>query len=253
MLPQTIICMKWGTRYGPDYVNRLYSMVKRHTRRPVRLICFTDDPAGITAAVETAPLPPIDLPARVFVRGKWIDVRNLPWRKIALWQKGLGGLSGEVLFLDLDLLITGPLDEFFDYEPGRVCAIRNWTQPDSRIGNTSVYRFEVGAHTNLYERMMSDGADIVATYGNSQTFVSREIRDMSFWPDEWCVSFKHSLVPAWPLNFLVTPKLPSTARVVAFTGKPDPDEAAEGRWPASGLKRFYKHIRPTPWIAEHWQ
>lgn len=26
---QTIICIKWGTRYGPEYVNRLSSMVRR--------------------------------------------------------------------------------------------------------------------------------------------------------------------------------------------------------------------------------
>ncbi len=31
-MSQTVICMKWGTRYGPDYVNRLYSMVMRNTR-----------------------------------------------------------------------------------------------------------------------------------------------------------------------------------------------------------------------------
>ena len=26
-----VICMKWGTKYGSEYVNRLYNMVKRHT------------------------------------------------------------------------------------------------------------------------------------------------------------------------------------------------------------------------------
>ncbi|HAU58261.1 MAG TPA: glycosyltransferase, partial [Comamonadaceae bacterium] len=25
-----VICMKWGTKYGPEYVNRLYAMVRRH-------------------------------------------------------------------------------------------------------------------------------------------------------------------------------------------------------------------------------
>ena len=27
-----IICMNWGTAYGADYVNRLYSMVSRRTK-----------------------------------------------------------------------------------------------------------------------------------------------------------------------------------------------------------------------------
>ena len=25
------VCMKWGTRYGPEWVNRLYGMVERNT------------------------------------------------------------------------------------------------------------------------------------------------------------------------------------------------------------------------------
>ena len=27
---RTVLCMKWGTKYGPEYVNRLYGMVRRH-------------------------------------------------------------------------------------------------------------------------------------------------------------------------------------------------------------------------------
>ena len=46
-MTQTVICLKWGTRYGPEYVNRLYSMVKRHTEHALRFICITDDPSGI--------------------------------------------------------------------------------------------------------------------------------------------------------------------------------------------------------------
>ena len=75
-----------------------------------------------------------------------------------------------------------------------------------------------------------------------------------FWPREWCLSFKHSLMPPWPLNFIQAAKLPPTARIIAFTGKPDPDEARDGHWPVKGAwKRLYKHVRPTPWIAEHWR
>ena len=28
--PRIVLCMKWGTKYGPEYVNRLYGMVRRH-------------------------------------------------------------------------------------------------------------------------------------------------------------------------------------------------------------------------------
>ena len=29
-----VICINWGTKYGPDYVNRLYGMVARNITPP---------------------------------------------------------------------------------------------------------------------------------------------------------------------------------------------------------------------------
>jgi hypothetical protein len=29
-----VICMKWGRKYGPEYVNRLYAMVRRRRCQP---------------------------------------------------------------------------------------------------------------------------------------------------------------------------------------------------------------------------
>ena len=42
-----IVCMKWGDRYGPEWVNRLYGMVARNTTWAFRFVCFTDNAAGI--------------------------------------------------------------------------------------------------------------------------------------------------------------------------------------------------------------
>ena len=64
-MAQTIVCMRWGQRYGVDYVNRLWSMIRRHTRRPTRLVCYTDDTKGLDPAVEAYPLPEIRLPQRL--------------------------------------------------------------------------------------------------------------------------------------------------------------------------------------------
>lgn len=241
---QTIVCMKWGTRYGSEFVNRLYSTIQRQTNRPTRLVCFTDDGSGIDPNVQIEPIPDINLPK---------DMINLPWRKIVLWKADLADLSGDVLFLDLDLVVTGNLDAFFDFEPGRYCVIENWTQPGQKIGNTSAYRFPVGKHSYLFDRLQEDPHGVTSRHRISQVYISREIDDMVFWPDKWCVSFKHSLLPKWPLRFFVTPKLPAQTRIVAFTGKPDQDEAAAGKWPSKWYKKTYKYVRPTPWISENWK
>lgn len=242
---QTVMCMCWGDRYGPEYVVRLHSMVRRNTARPLRFVCFTDRPERLSGDIEALPLPPIALPERV----RWS-----PWRKMSVWQSPLYDLQGDALFLDLDVVVTGSIDPMFDFAPGRTfCVAQNWSQPGKRIGNTSVFRLRIGAHPQLYERLVRDPESIIARYRIEQVYLSAEVGDMTFWPDGWCVSFKHSLLPPWPLNFVVTPRLPPGARVVAFTGKPDPHEASAGIWPTRWYKKLYKHVRPVPWIEEHWR
>ncbi len=245
---QTVICMKWGKAYGVEYANTLHSMVKRNTARPLRFVCFTDDPEGLDAGIETRPLPPITLPPS----HQW-----KAWRKISLWQRDLADLSGDVLFLDLDVVVTGSIDVFFDFEPDETyCVIENWTQMGEGIGNTSVFRLRVGAHAEVYDKLMADPAGAVRNTRNGQTFVSRNISRMTYWPAAWCVSFKHTLMPPWPLNFFKVAPLPPDTCVVCFTGLPNPDHARDGVWPSKRnewWKPLYKHVRPTPWIAEHWR
>ena len=241
---QTIICMKWGTRYGSEFVNRLYRSILRQTSRETRLVCFTDDGAGINPNVQIEPIPHIDLPP---------ELALTPWRKLTMWKYPLADLEGDVLFLDLDLVITGSLDDLFDYEPGRFCVIENWTQMGKAIGNTSCFRFPIGKYQHIYQDIQSNPDPILDSYRIEQVYISKEIDDMVFWPRLWCASFKHTLMPKWPMNFLKTPRLPTDTRIVAFTGKPDQDEAAIGVWPAPWYKKVYKFVKPTPWIAEHWQ
>ena len=112
--PVLILTMKWGTLYGAEDVNRLHAQVRRHLARPHRFVCFTDDPAGLDPGVEAMPLPELGLP-----EGS-TDTR---WRKLALFNPDLG-LEGTALFLDLDLVIVGPLDPFFEV-PGEVVILRD--------------------------------------------------------------------------------------------------------------------------------
>ena len=94
---QTIICMKWGNRYGPEFVNRLYNSIKRHTKKPTRLICYTDNRDKIDSNIICNSLPKINLPEKF---------SKTPWRKISVWQYPLNEMKGDILFLDLDLVIT---------------------------------------------------------------------------------------------------------------------------------------------------
>lgn len=236
-----IICIKWGDKYPPEYVNKLYGMVSRQLKRPFRFVCFTNDGReGIRQEVETAPIPPITLPERQ---------RDWPWRKVSLFAPKLGDLSGPTLFLDLDILVVGPLDGFLDY-PGEFCVIENWRQRGQSIGNTSVYRFVVGAHADLYEYFMRDPAAVVAQHRNSQTFISHYLRGrLTFWPREWVKNFKFHCIPPLVLRAFITPRIPAGARIIAFTGEPKMPDAAEGRWSGGP----HKYFRKAPWINSYWR
>jgi len=236
-----VICAKWGPKYGPDYVNRLKSMVSRNLARPHRFVCFTDDPTGLAPDIEHFPMPVLQVPE---------PHRNLPWRKVTLFGKPLGDLEGPTLFLDLDIVIVDSLDPFFDH-PGRFCVIHNWTHPDRRVGNTSVYRFEIGAHQDVLDNLVANHRQIFARYRNSQTYVSDHIGEITWWPNAWCKSFKKHCMPGGPFglfNWFMTPRRPEGARIVVFHGDPKPEYAINGHWPG----RWSKHVRPTPWVAEHW-
>jgi len=105
----TILCMKWGKKYGPEYVNRLHSMVSRHLAIPHRFVCLTDDKTGLNAGIETFPIPSLELPAGAPERG---------WTKLVSFSPALtapGGpeLTGDILFLDIDIVIVGNMDSFF--------------------------------------------------------------------------------------------------------------------------------------------
>lgn len=241
---QTIICIKWGNRYGSEYVNRMNRAIKKFTQRPTRLVCFTEDRTGIDTDVDIFDLPEINLPDYP---------HSPPWRKLSLWKAPLGDLQGDVLFLDLDIVICGELDRFFDFRPGTFCVAENWTQKGQNIGNTSCYRFPVGKYQQIYDDFHADPEPIEKKYRIEQKYISDVIDEMHYWPNGWTVSFKHTLMPRWPLNFFVTPKPDTGTSIVAFTGKPDPDEAMIGVWPeAKKWKRIYKYTKPCSWIEDYW-
>jgi len=238
--------MKWGSKFPALYVNRLYSMVQRHLARPHRFVCFTDDAAGLSAGIEDLPMPsagPADAHS------------GHGWRKLGLFSQKLGNLTGTTLFFDLDVVVVASLDAFFDHLPGETCMIRDYRplrlRADRFVGNTSVLRFEAGKFPAVLADFCADFDRIHARYRNDQEFVSRWLHArklLHYWPEAWCPSFKHDCVAVGPASYLTTPRLPAAARVVVFHGLPKPEQALTG---LGG--KWYRHVRPTPWIADHWR
>lgn len=235
-----VLCMKWGTKYPADYVNRLYSMVARNLNRPFRFVCLTEDAQGFSPEIESFPLPQLKVT---------LDGPERGWNKLGVFAENLYNLKGKVLCLDLDLIITGGLDDLFDY-PGEVLIIKDWIKKDG-TGNSSVYRFEVGAHPEVLAEFEASFEHVKQYHRNEQEYLSAKLmakNALAYWPDHWCRSFKRHCIKAWSLLVARETEIPDDARVIVFHGKPDPHNAIVGQ---SG--KWYRRFKPAVWITEHWR
>ena len=237
---RVILCMKWGTKYGPEYINRLYAMVRRHLRGDFRFVCLTDRSDGIRAEVQCLPIPDLALPPGIPERG---------WKKLTSFEADLHGLKGTALFLDIDIVIVGDITPFFE-QPGEFLIIHDWKRPWRITGNSSVYRFELGAHADVLAHFRSHVEQVRANFRHEQAYLSDFIHrqgKMAYWPADWCRSYKYHCVPRWPLNHFRAPKIPAGARILIFHGVVNPPDALVGERNSN-----WRHMLPAPWIAEHW-
>lgn len=262
-----VICINWGNRYGARFINRLYAGVARNITPPFTFTCFTDNRDGIRPEVLCEDLPEMGAETPKNTKGKWPKSR--------LWSSTLGSLSGPVLFLDLDLVITGNLDEFFSFgDPEDVILARNAAKPFERVGQTSVFRFPVGKLKPLQDRFRADPQGVADEYHYEQRFVTRNAPGgVKLFPHDWVAHFRYQCMPALPLNYLIPARLPQKAKIVIFPGGVLPEHAIAGGWegfegqgPLEHLKSVsrrahgnsvIRHLRhfmlPTPWVAENWR
>ena len=251
-----VVCLKWGTRYPGSYVSRLARAVADHLPVPHRFVCLTDDPAGLGDAVTPVAIPSFPLPKALWARGIW--------PKLTLFTPGLFPDGARVLYLDLDLMVTGALTPFIDaIRPGALHIIREWNpallkllpvawRPD-RGGNSSVVGFVAGEQSHILERFTHDPEAVRAAFRNDQEFITAHAEGRTYWPADWCASFKRHCVWYYPWNMILTrPKQPDWARVIVFHGKPDPTDLIgddpRQRW---GSKRKFGY-GPVPWVRAYW-
>lgn len=101
----SVLTVKWGTRYDAAYVNKLYGGITKHTTWHVDFYCFTDDANG---------LHPNIIPQQLEDGWKkW-------WGKATLFSSNI---KGRLFYIDLDMIVTGSLDELFSYD-GQFATLR---------------------------------------------------------------------------------------------------------------------------------
>jgi hypothetical protein len=190
-----VACVKVGTLYGPEYVNRLAAMVARNTTRAHRFVCLTDDPRGLTCEF---------LPVDTDLTG-W-------WAKLALFKDRVFG--ERVIYLDLDTVICGNIDFLFDYT-GPFAILRSFLPP-SRYGS-AVMSFipGLGYLWNDFTR------DVMARLYGDQDWIEERVPAVDCWQD-----IAPGAIGSYKVDGLEDG--PKDFAIVCFHGEPKPHDVTEG-------------------------
>jgi hypothetical protein len=203
----TVLCvLKSGGDYDANYVRILRDGVARHLTLPHRFVCISD----------------VDVPCeRIPLKYDWPGW----WSKLAMFEPGV--ITGPTLFLDLDTIITGPLDPVatIPYE----FAMLNIRAKDLKIGNSGAMWF-TKPQPHVFERFVEKPQywidyhikNAKDRYMGDQAFISDCFDD---------IPKLHHALPGFFLSYKYDScqgSVPPGCSVVCFGGPPRPAQA--GGW-----------------------
>lgn len=97
-----------GQKYGPDYPNAVYNMVRKHYngKHKIRFYCVTDHKSGLNPDINVIrPLSSYKIPG-------W-------WNKLYLFTPLMP--KGRLVYIDLDVVIVNDISELIDNYDGPFC------------------------------------------------------------------------------------------------------------------------------------
>jgi hypothetical protein len=203
-----VACVCVGTAYSPEYVDILYSMVRRNLEGGLcgRFTVFTDNPS-------------------LFEKMAGVEVKEVPilqgwWAKMFLFSKDAFPDGERVLYFDLDTVITGPLDDIAAYD-GEFAILSDAYRRDGL--QSSVMAWEAGSMEGVWRSFRDLGYPDVD--GGDQAFLEACFAEMRFKPDLW-----QRMYPGKFRSYKVDCKefVPKGTSVVFFHGFPKPHYA--GGW-----------------------
>lgn len=196
----TVVCVNHNNYLGKgiEYVEKLGRALDRWLKRKHRRVCITNAPEAAGFDI---------MPAEDGKLG-W-------WQKLTCFRPGL--FTGRVMYIDLDSVITGSLDELADTKG--IVDLHDWGWKTHTLGS-GVMVWDAGEHAALYERY---NQTVPMVYRGDQDFVT-ELGGWPILPAHWLRSYRYHSKDG----------IPKGCKVVAFHGRPKCHEVTTG------------------WVPEHW-
>ena len=214
-----VICIKWGTKYSSEYVNKLFKGIQRNTTKEFSFTCFTEISNGIVyPEIKIQPIP--------YFTGDW-------YSKIGLYNQDLYLPDDQIFYFDLDTVITGNLDEIFSYA-GDFAILQDFYRPKGY--GSGLMGWRPAAVNYMWTNY---------THGNrcphgDQGWCEQQYPGADLWQELYpqkVISYKVHIVSKGRLrNTKHTDNKGSleSSSIVCFHGRPDPHQINE------------------PWIKECW-
>tara|TARA_Y100000361_G_C11139122_1_gene333951 strand:+ start:697 stop:1497 length:801 start_codon:yes stop_codon:yes gene_type:complete len=201
----TILCVKWGDKYGREYVEKLKEQCKTFCSAPFNFYCLTDNP---TEDYD------IQLPTdwdqyegkHSRYRNKLAPSNMWAYRKLYMFKitqrtQGRGGYNqsdidfkkiegDKFLYLDLDVIIHKDLKYFFDLDMERPWIVRGWWNDINECRknyaamkstpiNSSVIRWDRGQLIKIYSHIVNNLDVLFFTYPTIDNYLNH------FWYNMW--------------------------------------------------------------------
>jgi hypothetical protein len=223
-----VICFYWcgydrpnwhDKELGVQYINRLYAGVCRNLTLPFVFTCFLEKGINKNSINKKIDVKYFDSPS---------------WRGCLPKLKAFdhnNGFSDRVIVLDLDLVITGNLDEMFSYN-GTFMTRSTFKKLPKMMSGGDIVFFKAGTMP-FWDVLTEKTEEIEELTGGRERFIYRKFFKkigMDFvqvkYPNQ-IFSYKRHVLRA-------NGKLSPNCRIVSCHGRPRPHEIKE------------------PWIKEHW-
>jgi hypothetical protein len=228
----TVLCVKYGNKYGTEYVERLRNMVSRNLTLDYEFACLTDDQHPIKG-VKTIYRP-------------GAGYSKLWWQKVHMFDPTLE-IHNRILYFDLDVVIHANIDKLIASAENKFFGIRDFNRhfnPKWRQLNSSVMSWLGTQEHDIFEKFQINKNNALSLHGD-QDWIWKVAQDrIQFWPDEFIRSYKWEIRSRNEINFSSTkrvfssvrsPNIPPECCVAVFHGDPKPEDVLD------------------PLVVDHWR
>lgn len=174
-----ILCVKWGDKYGREYVEKLKQQCEENCSVPFNFYCLTDNPTE---------------PYDILLPTTWDSYENgkfWAYRKLYMFKEAHLEIRGKnFLYLDLDVIIHQDLKYFFELSMERPWIVRGWWNDINECRknyaamkstpiNSSVIRWNRGQLVKVYDHIQKNLEVLFFTYPTIDNYLNH------FWYHMW--------------------------------------------------------------------